>query len=289
MTTSLILNSKISSHLNRVDSRPTLDPYLLYERRQLPLCGKYRFLHYLQQGTFGRVTCAIDKVSNTKVAIKAIKKTTDDAITGARREVEIMQMIGNHPNSVQLLDYTETENYIILVLEYADSGDLYDAVHEQTRLAKLIQSDENYFISLVTQLVSVIEFAHSKGVYHRDIKPENVLLMNDGTVKLCDWGLASTNIDCYEFNLGTEKYMPPEALTKGLKKTGLSYDPSNFYCYNSKYADVWSLGVTLLYTLFGKCPFRKACPATDGNFQKFLKNKSFLLSDRFHFGSRVSP
>ncbi|GMG32411.1 unnamed protein product [Ambrosiozyma monospora] len=278
MTTSAILPSKMSSHLSRVstDYRSKLDTYLAYEKRMSLLKGRYQFLEYLQNGSFGKVSCALDMATNTKVAIKSMKKTTNEMILMARQEISIMQLIGKHPNSVQLIESFETKKFIILVLEFVDSGDLYDAVHNQTNLGKLIQNDEKTFVSLVSQLVEIIQFAHSKGIYHRDIKPENVLLMKDGTVKLCDWGLSITSIDCYEFNVGTEKYMPPEALSRFYKPTGLTYDAYNGYSYDSKLADVWSFGITLLFALFGKCPFRKASLEKDTNFQKFCKSKSFL-------------
>ncbi|VEU19488.1 DEKNAAC100582 [Brettanomyces naardenensis] len=261
-----VLESKLTNHLNSMSSnfKASMDEYLQYEKGSL-LRDRYRFLTNLQNGSFGKVTCALDTTTNEKVAIKSMKRSVPGVSFMARHEISVMKRLGYHPNICQLLESFETRKYVIMVLEYIPGGDMYDAIHNHTDLGMAYQDDTELFARMCTQLVDVIQYAHSKGIYHRDVKPENVLLMSDGDIKLCDWGLATSAINCKDFNVGTEKYMAPEALGKH----------SSSETYNSRLADSWSVGITLLFTLFGKCPFRKALPS-DVNYSNFLKSKAFL-------------
>ncbi|ODV87922.1 hypothetical protein CANARDRAFT_26101 [[Candida] arabinofermentans NRRL YB-2248] len=241
-----------------------MDEYSQYERSLTLLQSRYKFHSNLQNGSFGKVTCAIDIHRNQKVAIKSLKKTIPGITQMTNHEIKVMKQLGEHEQIVQLLDHFETKKYIILVLEFVEDGDLYDAIHNQTILGLSFQNDSSKFIKLLNQLYSVLTYTQSKGVYHRDIKPENILLTSNGDIKLCDWGLASLSQECNDFNIGTEKYMSPESLTQ----TTQTYDAIK--------SDTWSLGITLLFTLFGKCPFRKAS-LSDFNYMKFTENCEFLL------------
>jgi len=93
------------------------------------------------------------------------------------------------------------------------------------------------------QLVSAVEFMHSKGLYHRDIKPENIFLDQDGSMKLGDFGLATTNTWSFESCVGSDRYMAPE-----------QYDPAG-NGYSPAKADIWSIGICLLNILFSRNPF----------------------------------
>lgn len=267
MATAAVLPNTLSNNLSHLseDFKSSLDNYLQYSKGCALLNDRYSFVRNLQTGSFGKVTCALDTVTNEKVAIKALKKSIKGIDLMANHETSIMKSLGYHKNITQLLDYFETKKYFIMVLEFADSGDLYDAIHNKTTLGLGLQTSHVLFSKFCAQLSDVIAYSHSKGVYHRDIKPENILLMSDGTIKLCDWGLATKNLVSKDFNVGTEKYMAPEALIK-------SDENSN---YNSMKIDFYSVGITLLFTLFNKCPFRKALQS-DPNYSNFLKSKYFI-------------
>lgn len=252
------------SHLSN-DFKSSLDNYLQYQKGLSLLNDRYSFIGNLQTGSFGKVTSALDVKLNQKVAIKALKKSVSGVSLMANHEVSIMRSLGYHKNITQLIDFFETKKYYVLVLEFADSGDLYDAIHNKTNLGINFQTNHLAFADLCSQLYDVISYSHSKGVYHRDIKPENILLMSDGTIKLCDWGLSTKILKSNDYNVGTEKYMAPEALAKSSE--------SDYYLANL--VDVYSVGITLLFTLFNKCPFRKAL-STDPNYSSFLKSKSFI-------------
>lgn len=256
-------NNNTFTHLSN-DFKSSLDNFLQYQKGLALLNDRYSFVNNLQTGSFGKVSLAFDHHLNTKVAIKALKKSVSGVKLMANHEVNIMKSLGYHKNITQLLDFFETKKYYVLVLEFADSGDLYDAIHNKTNLGKAFQSDHLAFNHLLTQLLEVVNYCHSKGIYHRDIKPENILLMNDGTIKLCDWGLSTKLLKCSDFNVGTEKYMAPEALVK--------VDKDHYFADK---IDIYSIGITLLFTLYNKCPFRKALEV-DPNYSNFLKSKSFI-------------
>lgn len=261
-----IIDTKFNERLNSMSSnfKASLDEYLQYEKGSL-LNDRYKYGGNIQNGSFGKVTCALDTLTGQKVAVKAMKRSIPGVSFMARHEISVMKRLGIHDNICQMVDSFETRKYVIVVLEYVSGGDLYDAIHSHSKLGLGYQEDPKLFARLCKELITVTQYAHSRGIYHRDIKPENVLLMEDGGIKLCDWGLATSAIRCHDFNVGTEKYMAPEALTK----------PDTGDHYNAKEADAWSIGITLLFTLFGKCPFRKALP-TDGNYSIFRKSAAFL-------------
>lgn len=266
-TTTAPATNLLSSNLGHLndDFKSSFDNYLQYQRGSNLLNDRYSFIENLQTGSFGKVTAARDVQTNQKVAIKALKKSVQGVALMANHEVAMMRTLGYHKNITQLVDFFETKKYYIMVLEYADCGDLYDAIHNKTNIGLSLQNNHVAFISFLTQLMEVINYSHSKGIYHRDIKPENILLTSDGTIKLCDWGLATKYTKSTDFNVGTEKYMAPEAL---VKTKDLDY-------YHSDKVDAYSLGITLLFTLFNKCPFRKAL-ANDPNYSNFLKSKYFI-------------
>ncbi|KAG0682777.1 Serine/threonine-protein kinase Nek4 [Pichia californica] len=266
--TATINNNNLTNNLNHLsnDFKSSLDNYLQYQKGISLLNNRYSFIKNLQTGSFGKVTCAYDILNNNnKVAIKALKKSISGVSLMANHEVSIMKSLGYHKNLIQLLDFFETKKYFILVLEFADSGDLYDAIHNKSNLGLNFQNNHLSFINLCSQLFDVINYCHNKGIYHRDIKPENILLLNDGTIKLCDWGLSTKFLKSNDYNVGTEKYMAPEALIK--------INENDFYYSNL--IDYYSIGITLLFTLFNKCPFRKAINS-DPNYCNFLKSKSFI-------------
>lgn len=262
-TTNLVTSSTLSTLTADFRAGPgaNVDEYVLYSKGKTLLGGRYSFISNLQTGSFGKVSAAFDSVSGQRVAIKALKKSVNGVAAMAQHEMKIMNQLGYHRNITQLLDYLESRKYCILVLEYADQGDLYDAIHNKTPLGLALQTNYSAFANFLSQILNVLSYSHSRGVYHRDIKPENILLTSDGTIKLCDWGLSTTNLIASDYNVGTEKYMAPEALIKGN--------------YNCQQLDAYSLGITLLFTLFNRCPFRKAT-MEDNNYNSFIHSKHFI-------------
>ncbi|MCJ1275572.1 hypothetical protein MMC21_003375 [Puttea exsequens] len=190
------------------------------------------------------VFLAKDLTTGEYVAIKCLSKLSANkdrsAVDIDENSVELTchDRLGNHPNIVNLLHSFETKAHIYLVLEYCSMGDLYEAI----RLGRGPLQTENVR-DFMLQLVGAVEFMHSKGLYHRDIKPENIFLAQDGSMKLGDLGLATSDLWSTEACVGSDRYMAPE-----------QYDPQEIG-YSPAKADVWAIGVCLLNVLFARNPF----------------------------------
>lgn len=243
--------------------------YKLYENGTHLLQGKYKYVSPIQEGSFGKVTLAIDVNTNTKYAMKAMYKSNPGICNVARHEIKILTKLGNrNPNICQLVEWFETEDFVILMLEYCANGDLYDLIHSTTQVSAV----DVWHIA--REMQSGLEFAHRMGIYHRDIKPENVLFTEYGQVKLCDWGLSTTERYNREFKVGSEKYMAPECFGSR----------PDFKKYDCKYSDYWSFGITLLTAIFRTSPFKPMGDANtveaDSNYKHFVNNqRSDVLFD----------
>ncbi|KAG0682884.1 hypothetical protein C6P40_001796 [Pichia californica] len=180
-----------------------------------------------------------------------------------KQEILMIQKVDSHPNIITLLDHFDT----YMIFEYAPRGDLHDAI--QLGIAPVATSD---VIDVFMQLISAVEFCHKNGVYHRDIKPENILISDDWSIKLTDFGLATEHLICTDFDVGSERYMAPELL-----------EHSDIDSYAADKVDIWSLGICLLNIVFGKSPFRSAS-SKDKMFLHFAANRETLF-DIFPFMS----
>ncbi len=210
----------------------------------LLLDGRYESVSPLNHGSFGMVFLAKDTSNGDLVAIKCLSKASAakdcPAVDIDENSVELAchGRIGHHPNIVNILHSFETKAHIYLVLEYCSMGDLYEAI----RLNRG-PLETNKVRDFMLQLVDAVEFMHAKGLYHRDIKPENIFLAQDGSMKLGDLGLATTDAWSYEACVGSDRYMAPE-----------QYDPTD-NGYSPAKADTWAIGICLLNILFSRNPF----------------------------------
>jgi serine/threonine protein kinase len=127
--------------------------------------------------------------------------------------------------------------------------------------------DDELIRSVFLQLLDGIAHIHSLGIAHRDIKPENIVCSDDGLrVRICDFGLATSESQSSEFGCGSTFYIAPECL-------GESYPART--SYPTKAGDVWSLGIILVNLVCGRNPWRIASPSDD-SFSAFCKDTTFL-------------
>ena len=176
----------------------------------------------------------------------------------------------NHPNIVRFIEVLLTPTDLAIVMEYASGGELFDRVLTNGRM----QEDEaRYFFQ---QLISGVDYCHSKGVAHRDLKLENALIDNSHNntprLKICDFGYSKHSLidSAPKSAVGTPAYIAPEVL----KRQGQ---------YDGRAADVWSCGVTLYVMLCGRYPFEdKTDPK---NFRKTVKR---ILNGEYGFPSKVA-
>ncbi len=200
--------------------------------------GRYEVDAEIGQGAMGKVYKAHDPMVERSVAIKAIKEeilTQDRSGEYLRRFQREARAAGglSHPNILTIYDVGE--NYF--VMEYLEGKNLLELISQKGRLTL---AEVN---TIISPIVDALEYAHRRGVYHRDIKPANIMILEDGTPKLMDFGLAhleSTVMTSTGQFLGSPSYMSPEQI-KG--------DPM------SPQADLFSLAVVTYEMLTGKKPF----------------------------------
>lgn len=144
-----------------------------------------------------------------------------------------------HPNIVSCIESFTEDSSLYIVMEYAAAGDLQKLInrfHAEGRFNSIVDVQFSFFSeyairSILFDCLSALGCVHGHGVVHRDIKPSNILLFCDGTVKLCDFGIAQPDFETSPTQCkGTLQYMAPEIINKG------NYEKS---------ADIWSLGCVL--------------------------------------------
>ncbi|PQM35649.1 CBL-interacting serine/threonine-protein kinase 6 [Prunus yedoensis var. nudiflora] len=155
------------------------------------------------------------------------------------REISVMRMV-KHPNIVELHEVMASKSKIYFAMDLVRGGELFAKI-AKGRLKEDVA--RVYF----QQLISAIDFCHSRGVYHRDLKPENLLLDEDGKLKVTDFGLSAFSEHLKQDGLlhttcGTPAYVAPEVIGKK------GYDGAK--------ADLWSCGVVLYVLLAGFLPFQ---------------------------------
>lgn len=210
------------------------------------IAGRFEVAELIRQGGMGEVYRALDQQSGEWVALKRLKAETQDesgrdAIARFVREGELLRTL-NHPNIVKIVTAVEENGSHYLVMEYVKGGSLADLLVKQSRLA-IAQS-----LRIALDLTDALTRAHRLDVIHRDIKPENVLMADDGTPRLTDFGLArlgTSTITQSGVMVGTYMYLAPEAFQ------GHSLDIR---------ADIWAFGVMLFQMLVGKRPFEAETP-----------------------------
>ena len=203
------------------------------------LSENYQIESRLGEGGMGEVYLASDRKTGKKVAIKVLSRqlsSRPEALERFRREAETLRKL-DHPNIVKLVDAFEREGQYEIVMEYIPSGSLHDLLKRGT-----LPIDRARQISL--ELCDALIRSHHLGIVHRDLKPENVLMAEDGTPKLADFGVArlteGLRMTRTGTKVGTPYYMSPEAWK------GEVIDEQT---------DIWSLGVMMFEMLAGQVPF----------------------------------
>ncbi|CAL9233963.1 unnamed protein product [Arabidopsis halleri] len=218
--------------------------------RSTVLFDKYNIGRLLGTGNFAKVYHGTEISTGDDVAIKVIKKDHAFKRRGMmeqiEREIAVMRLL-RHPNVVELREVMATKKKIFFVMEYVNGGELFEMIDRDGKLPEDLA--RKYF----QQLISAVDFCHSRGVFHRDIKPENLLLDGEGDLKVTDFGLSAlmmpeglggrrgSSDDLLHTRCGTPAYVAPEVLrNKG---------------YDGAMADIWSCGIVLYALLAGFLPF----------------------------------
>ncbi|WVZ20473.1 hypothetical protein V8G54_007795 [Vigna mungo] len=204
--------------------------------------GKYELGRLLGKGTFAKVYYGKQISTGESVAIKVMSKEQvrkEGMMEQIKREISVMRLV-RHPNVVELKEVMATKTKIFFVMEYVRGGELFTKISK----GKLKEDQARKYFQ---QLISAVDYCHSRGVSHRDLKPENLLLDDDENLKISDFGLSALPEQLRYDGLlhtqcGTPAYVAPEVLRKK------GYDGSK--------ADIWSCGVVLYVLLAGFLPFQ---------------------------------
>jgi eukaryotic-like serine/threonine-protein kinase len=208
------------------------------------VAGRYRLGARLGSGAMGIVWQAHDDRLHRTVAVKQLlldpgltAAQADEARRRSMREGRIAARL-SHPNAVTVYDVAEYEGQPWLIMEYLPSRSLATVIAEQGPLPP------EEVARIGAHVAAALDAAHAAGIVHRDVKPANVLLGDDGTVKITDFGISravgDVTVTATGMLAGTPAYLAPE-VAKGQEPTAAS--------------DVFSLGSTLYTAVEGHSPF----------------------------------
>ena len=238
--------------------------------REFPyeLGGNLKYIETIDHGAFGTVIHVIEISSNKDMAIKVINKAgaRSSLIKKMKEEISILKKL-NHENIVKFFGFLETNNQILIKMEYIKYGTLKHWIKNHK---KITEEDASIILKHV---LSAIVYLHSMQICHRDIKPENIMLSKENdlhSIKIIDFGLSAQNFDKLINNdyCGTYIYMAPEQIEKKLYFISV---------------DIWSIGILMFMLLnSGKHPFY-----IKGDDKKDFVKK--IEACKINFYNKVSP
>ncbi|OMJ93040.1 hypothetical protein SteCoe_4125 [Stentor coeruleus] len=200
----------------------------------------YAIIKEVGKGNYATVFLVQDIENYQKYAVKQINKEvvkkSSRGPSAVISEIEIMRKI-NHPMMIKLYMIYENDDFVSLVLDYVEGGDLFHRIQKKERFSEEVAA---IFIS---NMLEGLRYLHSLNIVHRDLKPENILMVSsedDSEFKLCDFGLACIAGDDQVLRCGSPGYVAPEILMKK--------------AYNNK-VDIFSAGIILYIILSGRAPF----------------------------------
>ncbi|SPO04040.1 related to VHS1 - protein kinase involved in G1/S transition [Cephalotrichum gorgonifer] len=238
-------------------------------RLGLTLDGKLQLTKILGTGAYGVVYGAVDITTRVRYAVKCLSKFNADGtpldrrqFAFQKREIRLHYEASDHPNVVSMLKIVDHPDCIYVVLEYCPEGDLFYNITEHGQYVGKDDLAKRVFL----QILDAVEHCHSRGIYHRDLKPENILVTDNAeTVKLADFGLATSSARSDDYGCGSTFYMSPECLDHSARRPYYLSGPN----------DVWSLGVILVNLTCGRNPWKQAS-VEDSTYRAFAGNPEFL-------------
>jgi serine/threonine protein kinase len=192
----------------------------------------------LGRGAYSAVLNARNRVNGRAEVVKVIQKDgyiSQDDRRLIENEYKSLQKVSSHPNIVSLTGALQSHNRIYFFMELAKGKDLFDFMKVREQSKKLVLDEA--VVKISSCVASALAYCHGHGVAHMDVKPENIMVQQDYTAKLIDFGCSCPRDDVHGQCVGTVPFVAPEVLCGSV-------------CDGAP-ADVWSLGVVVLELRFG--------------------------------------
>ncbi|OHT03512.1 CAMK family protein kinase [Tritrichomonas foetus] len=242
------------SHSNFFITDKIIDDSTFINQKQTKKVNQYALVKKIGSGSFSKVFMAVD--TNTKItyAAKVIKiNSRSEGSFVLEREIKNMKSLKS-PQIIELSEvlYSKRSETAFLILEWANCGSLQKCIDKNIKLS------EKVIAGILKQIIIGTKYLHSQGIVHHDIKPANILLFQNGA-KLADFGIGHS-FQSTDNVIGTPAFQAPEVFGyhEDFMNPNNNLNNSNLVNnYDSLPAeeDVWSLGVTLFYTVFGYLPY----------------------------------
>ena len=204
------------------------------------ICNRYKIIDHLGTGGMATVWLGYDTILDRNVAIKTFKidANDEDAVKRFNREAKAVTSL-SHPNIVSIYDVENEGDFYYLILEYVKGMTLKDYMMKNPKMP--IET----IVHISKQIADGLCHAHQNGIIHRDIKPQNILMNENLTCKITDFGIAraygDTTLTQTNQMLGTVYYLSPEQ-ARGNVATAQS--------------DIYSLGILIFEMITGQIPFK---------------------------------
>jgi len=205
------------------------------------ISDRYQIVKSIGEGGMANVYLAYDTILDRNVAIKVLRgdlSNDEKFVRRFQREALAASSLSN-PNIVEVYDVGEDNGEYYIVMEYIEGKHLKQLIKKR---GKLTVSEA---VDIVMQITDGLSVAHDSYIIHRDIKPQNIMILENGLIKITDFGIAmamnSTQLTQTNSVMGSVHYLPPEqASGKG----------------STLQSDIYSIGILFYELLTGKLPFK---------------------------------
>ncbi|MBQ7124126.1 MAG: Stk1 family PASTA domain-containing Ser/Thr kinase [Oscillospiraceae bacterium] len=211
------------------------------------LDGRYEIKEIIGVGGMANVYKAYDSIDDRAVAVKILRDEhmqNDELLRRFRNESKAIAVL-SHPNIVKVYDVSFNEDIQYIVMEHIDGITLKEYIEQQ----KVLRWKEA--VHFAVQILRALQHAHDKGIVHRDIKPQNIMLLEDGTIKVADFGIArfarASQHTVTDKAIGSVHYISPEQAKGEI---------------TDEKSDIYSVGVMLYEMTTGTLPFDADSPVS---------------------------
>jgi len=205
------------------------------------ISDRYQIVKSIGEGGMANVYLAYDTILDRNVAVKILRGdlSNDEKFVRRFQREALSASSLNHQNIVEVYDVGEDQGEYYIVMEYIEGKHLKDLIKKRGTITT------TEAIDIMLQITSGMSVAHDSYIIHRDIKPQNIMILENGIIKVTDFGIAmamnSTQLTQTNSVMGSVHYLPPEqASGKG----------------SSLQSDVYSMGIVMYELLTGKLPYK---------------------------------